>query len=334
MGHSGPSTRYQGGGGWTFVLLNDLVTAPSSLATDTRRLSRLPKIAPDFFFASQVQYAVYLDAKLIMQAEPKYIAQLMTEQRAIRGDDTGEKDGEKLEQRMRSESYEGKSSKANGETSLTNSNQTSASAFYESRTVLLMVQHPITEDAEHDAYLVLQNRRRPNITRYRSLLRKQVRWYSSVAQVRGRVNQTFCLRHTFEGAFLVHDLHAARAGRGASHRPTSSGSGDKWTGDQVRCMWLREYLQWSDRDQGAGAFSIATAVHHTLNTLPVSQQQAYLSQIACNKRNRKSFQGDFLPVHFDAVRKMVFDVRILPAQYYLWRKSELLAKFQRLKWQE
>eukprot|EP01031_Cornospumella_fuschlensis_P027640 gene27640-33378_t len=50
---------------WTFIPVSPLQAAWK----DMRRASRLPKLTPDYFFAPEVQYAVYVDGKLLLQPE-------------------------------------------------------------------------------------------------------------------------------------------------------------------------------------------------------------------------------------------------------------------------
>lgn len=207
---------------WILVPVSPLHPAWS----DLRRASRLPKLTPDYFFHPDVQYAAYVDSKLLLSPDltPDVLVSFITPPLGL------------------------------AEIPL-----------------LVLIQHPFNAHLLDDLDLLVHHPQRPHISHYPQLVERQGKHYRAMERKAGSDGRKLlCLNFTFDAALLVHNI--------GSRYWSSSGDGQivsKGPGARFRCAWLREYMNWGDRDQLAGGLVLGLHHQRTIAMVPSDVRSRY-----------------------------------------------------------
>ena len=244
-------------GNWSVVAIDDFVHF-----SDTRKPTRVPKLSPGRFFAASVHYAVYLDAKLRLNANPADVVR---------------------------------------------DHMLPSAHNYGKQSVLLFTRYGKQRKGvfDHFNHILQRIADRPSITFYEQALRQQQRAYKEFHHL-----HHLRFNHMFDGAFIVHDLRSTVA-------------------RNFRCTWYKEYQDWADRDQVAGAYAIARSaadmhasddpsLYRSLDLVPIGLESGKSPD---KVRGRYRYAPD--DVRY---------VQLLPHTQYHWMYSEKIATLQYFLW--
>lgn len=274
--------KYPQFGNWTLVIVDD---ATNDAFTNTQKSTRLPMISPGYFFAHEVDYAVYVDSRLQLLCNPMYFVSTMT-----------------------------------GEYRLpTNAAQApQPSQLSPLPPPLLLPLQSVRDSAQRKkiGFLAVRYAARVSVfesmehsmnssARAPSALKEQYDAYKAYAAA-----NHWGLRDIPEVAFLIHDLKSKAA-------------------RSFRCAWYEEYQNWSDQEQLAAAFILATfertaGMNNNVQNEFVSMGRDFPRKTAQDGVAAAAAAGDIDVVHSEEQPTALY-AHLLDSSTYHWQHSSLIA---------
>jgi hypothetical protein len=200
---------------WRIVMIKGSLSEYPNI----RHASRVPKISPKYFFSESVEYAIYVDQKLIFMQHPAVLMKIVQ--------------APFLEM-----------------DNFTSDSRTSHSRSSTSQTALMAVRHPKSKSVyqEYNAVKKALKSGRSDISMAPAKMDSQIKIYENLSKRTplasggsgGGNEMDLQYGNLLDGAFLFHNLQSPQA-------------------HFFRCAWYLEYVLRSDRDQLAFPFVLSRA---------------------------------------------------------------------------